>query len=353
MKAAVYHGPKDVRIESVPEPSAPEDGELLVEVVLAAICGTDAGEYAHGPQLVNLDGQHPASGHEGPVVLGHEFVGRVSGLGGGVQDFEVGERVVCGAGVSCGLCDWCKSGRTNLCEHYYTLGLHANGGLSEAVRTPANICVAVPEECSDDAAAMAQPLAVALHALNRGKAREGQTVAVLGAGGIGAFVVGGARARGLRGLIAIDVAEDRLRTAGDLGAEHLVDARKEDPVETVKQLTGGEGAHVVIEASGAAQAPGQALKMARRGGRVAIVGLQSAPREMDLFDMTTREVEMSSALAHVCAEDLPEAVAILTRTDLASKVADRVIGLDRLVPDGLVTLADGHARGKILVDPRR
>jgi (R,R)-butanediol dehydrogenase / meso-butanediol dehydrogenase / diacetyl reductase len=69
--------------------------------------------------------------------------------------------------------------------------------------------------------------------------------------------------------------------------------------------------------------------------------------------MTTREVEMSSALAHVCAEDLPEAVAILTRTDLASKVADRVIGLDRLVPDGLVTLADGHARGKILVDPRR
>ena len=117
-------------------------------------------------------------------------------------------------------------------------------------------------------------------------------------------------------------------------------------------MTGGDGAHVVIEASGAPDAPGQALRMARRGGRVVIVGLQAEPRPIDLFDVAMREIEITSALAHVCAEDLPLALEILTRTDLAKKILDRVIPLDRLVDDGLSALAERRASGKILVDPR-
>lgn len=350
MKAAVYRGPKDVRIESVPRPVEPKSAELIVDVIRGAICGTDSGEFAHGPHMIPVEQEHPNSGHKVPIVLGHEFVGRITAVGEDVKDFEVGQRIVCGAGVSCGVCDWCQAGRTNLCERYFTLGLHADGGLAESVRVPAGICVLVPEDCTDDAAAMAQPLAVALHALNRGRADKEQTLVVIGVGGIGAFVVGGAQARGQGQTIAIDVAEDRLRTAGELGAEHIIDAREEDPVDTVKQLTDGEGAHVVIEASGTSQAPDDAIKMARRGGRVVIVGLQAAPTTVDLFDMTVREIEMSSALAHICAEDLPEAVDILTRTEISAKVVDRVIGLEQLVPDGLVALSEGRAHGKILVD---
>ena len=102
MRAAVYHGPGDVRIESVPEPTAPGAGELVVEVLRGAICGTDSSEYAHGPHMIPLHERHPNSGHVGPLVLGHEFVGRVSEVGPGVTEFAVGDRVVTGAGASCG-----------------------------------------------------------------------------------------------------------------------------------------------------------------------------------------------------------------------------------------------------------
>jgi (R,R)-butanediol dehydrogenase / meso-butanediol dehydrogenase / diacetyl reductase len=352
MRAAVYHGPGDVRIESVPEPGPPGPGEVVVEVLRGAICGTDSSEYAHGPHLIPLHERHPNSGHVGPLVLGHEFVGRVSAVGDGVADFSVGDRVVTGAGVSCGDCEWCRAGRTNLCAHYYTLGLHIDGGLAAAAKTPASICVAVPDECPDDAAAMAQPLAVALHGLNRARVAPDETVVIIGVGGIGALMVGGAAGRGLEHVVAVDVDEERLATARALGAAQTIDASHQDPVQVVHELTGGDGAHAVIEASGAPASPGQALRMVRRGGRVVIVGLQSAPVPIDLFDVAMREIEVSSALAHVCADDLPVALDILTRTDLAEKILDRVIPLDRLVDDGLSALAERRAAGKILVDPR-
>jgi threonine dehydrogenase-like Zn-dependent dehydrogenase len=255
VRAAVYHGPGDVRIESVPEPEPPGPGELVVEVLRGAICGTDSSEYAHGPHLIPLHERHANSGHVGPLVLGHEYVGRVTAVGEGVSDFAVGDRVVTGAGVACGECEWCRAGRTNLCAHYYTLGLHTDGGLAAAARTPANICVAVPDECSDEAAAMAQPLAVAMHALNRGRIVPGESVVIIGVGGIGALMVGGARGRGIEGVIAVDVDDSRLATARELGAGHTVHAEREDVVVTVQELTGGEGAHVVLEASGAPSSP--------------------------------------------------------------------------------------------------
>jgi (R,R)-butanediol dehydrogenase/meso-butanediol dehydrogenase/diacetyl reductase len=353
MRAAMYYGPGDVRIESVAEPPPPGPGELVVEVLRGAICGTDSSEYAHGPHMIPLHEPHPNSGHVGPLVLGHEFVGRVTALGEGVTAFAVGDRVVTGAGASCGRCEWCREGRTNLCSHYYTLGLHTHGGLAAAAKTPADICVRVPDDCADDAAAMAQPLAVALHALSRGRPRPSDSVVIIGAGGIGALMIGGAAGRGLERIIAIDVDPSRLQMATRLGAAETIDASQSDPVEAVRDLTGGEGAHVVIEASGVPTSPPQALAMTRRGGRVVIVGLQAAPVALDLFDVAMREIEITSSLAHVCAEDLPAALEILAQTELADIILDRVIALDRLVPDGLSALAERRAAGKILVDPRR
>jgi (R,R)-butanediol dehydrogenase / meso-butanediol dehydrogenase / diacetyl reductase len=330
-----------VRIEAVPEPEEPGPGEVLLRVARAAICGTDAAEYAHGPHLVPRGR---------PTVLGHEFVGRIEAVGPGVRGFGVGERVVSGAGVSCGVCRWCAAGRTNLCARYYTLGLQADGGLAEYVLTPARICRPVPAACSDDAAAMAQPLAVALHAARRGSVGVGDAVAVIGAGGIGAFIVAAAKARGAAPLIAVDVDERRLEVARSLGADHVVDARTGRAAEEIRALTGGDGADVVVEASGAEPSPAAAIAAARRGGQVVVVGLQAAPRPLDLLDMALREVNLTSTVAHVCDVDLPEALELLAGTDLAATVLDRVIGLDALVEDGLIPLVEGTARGKILVE---
>jgi (R,R)-butanediol dehydrogenase/meso-butanediol dehydrogenase/diacetyl reductase len=340
MRAAVYHGPGDIRIESVADPDGPARGEVVIEVARAAICGTDSSEWAHGPLLARP-----------PVVLGHEFVGRVVATGSAVDGIAIGERVVCGAGVSCGKCEWCRAGRTNLCADYSTIGLHRDGGLAEYVSSPARICLRVPESVSDEAAATAQPLAVALHAVRRSGVEQGQSCAVIGAGGIGAFIIAAAAARGASPLIALDIDEDRLATALRLGADVAIDVRGQTIEQAIRSETGGEGAQVVIESSGARDAPAAALAAARRGGRVLLVGLQSAPRELDLFSFTVREVDLVTTLAHVCDVDLPESLSLLASSDIADVVIDRVIELDDLVEQGIRPLAQGLARGKIVVAP--
>jgi threonine dehydrogenase-like Zn-dependent dehydrogenase len=351
MRAAVYHGAGDVRVESVAAPGDPGPGELLLAPRMGAICGTDASEFAHGPHMIPLHQRHPGSGCVGPLVIGHEFVGRVEAVGEGVEGVAVGDRVVSGAGVSCGECAWCLAGRTNLCASYYTLGLSAPGGLAELVRSPASICHRVPAAVADEAAAMAQPLAVAIHALDRGGVGAGQTLAVLGIGGIGAFIVGAAATRGLERLIAIDVDPAKLALAGALGADDVVDARSEDVAAAIRAISAaGDGADVVMEATGVPASPSIAIHAAKRGGRVVIVGLQAEPPPVDVFDAALREVDLTTTVAHICDTNLPESLGVLAETEVAGQVLDRVISLERIVEDGLAPLAEGRAGGKIVVE---
>lgn len=339
MKAAVFHGPRDVRIEDVAEPDSPARGEVVLEVVRAAICGTDASEWDHGPVLCRPG-----------VVLGHEFVGRVLETGAGVDGVGAGDRVVSGAGISCGHCLWCRRGRTNLCAEYRTLGLQVNGGLAEYVTSPASICRAVPESCDDDAAAMAQPLAVALHALSRVALGTDETVAVIGVGGIGSFIVAGASHRAHEGrVVALDLDAQRLATATALGADETVDATGRELSELLLELTDGVGFDVVIEATGAQHAPAAALAGARRGGRVLLVGLHGASRELDLTSTILREVDVFTTVAHVCDSDIPAALDLLAGSDVAAVTAGPRIPLDALVEEGLRPLAERRASGKILV----
>jgi threonine dehydrogenase-like Zn-dependent dehydrogenase len=340
MRAAVYRGPGELAIEDIREPDDPGPGEVVIKVARAAICGTDSSEWAHGPLLARP-----------PVILGHEFVGVIDAIGTGVAGVSIGDRVVSGAGISCGRCEWCQAGRTNLCVDYRTIGLHLDGGLADYVRSPAGICLPVPDRLSDDAAAISQPLAVALHAVRRSGLRAGQSCAVLGVGGIGAFIVAAAAARGASPLIAVDVDDARLENARRLGASTVVNSRGPGLGNALLAAVGPEGADVVVEATGIAPAPRAAIAAVKRGGRVLVVGLQPAPLELDLLDLAVREVELSTTLAHVCDVDLPEALALLSDTDLAQVVTDRVIGLEDLVEDGIKPLASGTAQGKIVVSP--
>jgi threonine dehydrogenase-like Zn-dependent dehydrogenase len=199
---------------------------------------------------------------------------------------------------------------------------------------------------------MAQPLAVALHAVRRSGAGEGRSCAVIGVGGIGAFIVAAARARGATPLIAVDIDDARLETARRLGAHQTLNVQGRDLAKEILAATDGEGAHVVIEASGAPHAPAAALAAARRGGRVLLVGLQAAPRELDLLSTTVREIDVTTTLAHVCDVDLPESLDLLAHSNLAPVVLDRVIPLDLLVEEGIRPLVERTAQGKIVVDPR-
>ncbi|MGH6657968.1 MAG: zinc-dependent alcohol dehydrogenase [Actinocrinis sp.] len=349
MRAAVYHGRRDVRIETreVPRPAA---GEVLVRVTRSGICGTDASEFARGPGMFPVDREHPVSGHHGPMVMGHEFIGEVVEAGPEAH-IAPGTRIATGAGVSCGSCSWCRAGRTNLCAQYWTLGLNADGGLAEFASVPASTCVQIPDECTDDAAGLAQPLAVGLHAARRAMPDGARTVVLIGAGAIGSFILCGLAGRDAERIIALDVDDARLATAAALGATDTVNVDGVDPVEAVAELLDG-GADVVIEASGVDGSAQRALRMAARGGRVLLVGLPHGPQPLNLAESTLREVDMATTVAHVCGQDIPESLALLADGRIAGHLLDRVIGLEALVPDGLEALLAGTARGKILVDPR-
>jgi (R,R)-butanediol dehydrogenase/meso-butanediol dehydrogenase/diacetyl reductase len=349
MKAAVYHGPRDVRVEQRAEPGPPAADEVTLRVARGALCGTDASEYAYGPRLIPLTERHGGSGHRGPLVLGHELLGYVEAVGAGVEGIAAGERVVPGAGMWCGECAWCRAGQTNLCARYYTIGLQADGGMTERLNVPAKMCRPVPGACDDDAAAIAQPLAVALHAVRRARAEEGELAVLIGVGGIGFFALVGLVARGAR-VIAVDVDAERLANAHRHGATMTFDAR-DDGLETAIREAADGPVDLVVEASGAPSSPALAQRLVRRGGRIMLIGIQKAPVDLDLADLVVREVDVITSQAHVCAEDLPEALEILATGDLAAAAIDRVVPLEEIVAAGLEPLAAGAVTGKVLVDP--
>lgn len=348
MRAAVLHAPHDLRIENRPDPE-PGEGEVVVQVSRNGMCGTDVTEFTKGPLMVPLETPHPNSGHVGPTVLGHEFIGTVVAAGSGAERWH-GLRVASGAGVSCGACAWCHRGRTNLCAHYYTLGLSTDGGLAEYVRVPTSTLKPIPSALPDDDAVLAQPLAVGLHAVQRSGVQPGDTVLLLGAGAIGSFVLAGLRGHDGR-VVAVDIDKSRLDTAEILGATETRLIEPDDATEALRDLV-PDGADVVIESSGVPGAAQRALVLAARGGSVLLVGLTKPPQPIALAEFVLREVDVRTTVAHVCDSDLPAALELLSDRPLSSVLVDRVVGLDG-VADGLSAMADGTAAGKVVVDPGR
>ena len=351
MRAAVFHGRGDVRIDTVPLPRTGE-GQALVRVLRSGICGTDSTEYKAGPIIFPIDAQHPISGHHGPLIIGHEFVGEIVELPGGpVDDLSVGDHVASGAGVACGECERCRQGRTNLCESYVTHGLNIDGGLAEYVAVATSTLVRIPEECTLDAAGVAQPLAVGLHAARRAQVADGDRVVLFGAGAIGTFILAGLISLVDADITVVDFAGERLDRALRLGATRVVPV-DDGLLDVLREIAGPRGADVVIEATGA---PGQldtCLAIIRQGGTILGVGLPSAPQELNVHKLVLGEVTIATTVAHVCGDDLAPSLDILARTDLGDELVEAVYPLDE-VPAQLRRLGAGEIRGKVLFDPTR
>jgi (R,R)-butanediol dehydrogenase/meso-butanediol dehydrogenase/diacetyl reductase len=352
MKAAVYHGRQDIRLEdvAVPEPAA---GELLIAITCVGICGTDAAEFDHGPSLFPIEHRHEVTGHQGPMVPGHEFAGEVAGVGTGVTGFSEGDLVTSGAGISCGSCPSCLAGRTNLCSSYSTVGLERNGGLAEFTTVPASACVNLEgRSISSDVAALAQPMSIAVHAMRRGQIGEGDDVVVLGAGAIGAFLIHAAAKVGAN-VTAVDIDPERLEAATALGASAVVQTSRDSPIATqLGEL--GLRASTTYECTGIAPAVEAALKLTDRGGRIVVVGLQKSPVPVDLHSLAMQEKELTGTLAHVFSADFVFAIDLLEDAPhLWSTVAPGVIPLEDLVVGGLSPMVKREPTPiKTLLDPR-
>jgi (R,R)-butanediol dehydrogenase / meso-butanediol dehydrogenase / diacetyl reductase len=338
MRAGVLHAPGDLRIESrdVPVPGA---GEALVRVAVCGVCGSDATEFDRGPVLTVL-----------PVTLGHEFAGVVEAVGEGVTAIAPGATVVCGAGISCGECKFCREGRTNLCRVYRTAGLQVDGGLAGYVTVPVSTLIDVTDSgLTLDTLGLAQPMSIAVHAVRRSGLRAGQDAVIVGIGGIGAFITVAAAATGARVLV-VDLNPERLELATRLGAAETLLATDAALPDRLSEL--GMEPDVFFEVSGSAPGLASVLSAARPGATIVPVGIQKGDVAVPLGSWTLSEYTIIGTLAHVIADDMPEAVRLLgTRPDW-SDLAHEVLPLDQVVEHALRPLIDGRpGQIKTLIDP--
>ncbi len=352
MRAAVYYGPQDIRIEAMPRPE-PLPHEILLEITAAGICGTDAHEFETGPHQFAIGGVHPRSGHQGPMIMGHEFAGRVVQMGSGVDNFSVGELVVCGAGVSCGRCHQCARGRSNLCVDYWTYGLQANGGLAEFIAVPAEICFSADDYgLSDHLAGICQPLAIAVHASRRGRVNSDDEVVILGAGGIGSFLVAAVSSITSE-VTVVDLSQERLEVARAVGAKNTHQVSSEADISRLKAEWGIHPT-VVFEVSGTEAGLASVGEWLEPGGRLVLVGLQDGIANLDYRATSLVEHELIGTNAHVARTDFPRALEILAGGGIDwGVISPEVIPLEKVVTDGIEPLAKRVSkRIKTLIDPR-
>lgn len=340
MRAAVFYGREDLRIEDVPKPD-PAPGEVLVEVHASGICGTDAAEFRHGPNWYRVS----AAGH----IPGHEFAGRVVAVGAGADWGLLDQPVACGAVVPCGHCRPCTLGRPGACTQLTVVGAQRAGGLAEYCAVPAATCRRLTAHgVSTDVAALAQPLAVAVHVWGRSGARRGERVLVVGAGAIGQLVGLASAGSGVE-LTVCDVDAAALARATELCGARALPAGAPDAGPEDRSYD------LVLECSGTPAGMRTAARAVRPAGRVVIVGHQPRPVEIDLRELTRLEVDLVGTNALDPDTDIDAALRVLATLEFSvwRALAPRLIPLERVVADGFAALgARGAGTSKVLVDPR-
>lgn len=265
MKAAVYLGIDKIEIRDVPKPEVGPN-EVLLKVVACAVCGSDIRIFHYGNNRVNP-----------PQILGHEIAGRVVETGSGVTKVKVGDRVAVGADVPCGQCVYCESGLGNNCLDNHAMGYQFAGGFAEYCLLNDMVMHygpvhRIPENVSYEEAALAEPLACVINGFEMVHIKMGDTVVVIGAGPIGCMMIPLARLCGSTRIIMVDNDPKRVEQAKRFGADEYIWSGRENPVERVKQLTGGFGADVVITANGASRTHLDAIDMAGHRARVNLFG---------------------------------------------------------------------------------
>jgi L-iditol 2-dehydrogenase len=302
MKALLLTDTKRLEYVDFPEPQLGAD-EVLVRVAACGVCGSDVHGY---------DG---STGRRiPPIVMGHEAAGVIAQVGAAVEDFAVGERVTFDSTIYCGTCDYCRAGKINLCDNRQVMGVSCgdyrrHGAFAEFVAVPSRILHRLPESLPMEHAALIEAVSVAVHAVRRSGAGEGDTTVVVGAGMIGLLVIQALRAYGAEQVIAVDVDNDRLRVAQQLGASDIVHPDRRDPIAYVRELTGGRGAAASFEVVGATAPLRTAVECVAKGGSVTLVGNVSPRVEVPLQSIVTRELTLYGSCAS--QGEYPECITLM------------------------------------------
>ena len=352
MLAAVYHGQRDIRIQDVPEPEISEPDDVLVEVALCGICGTDLHEYTSGP-IVTPVHPHPLTGSTLPQVLGHEFSARVVETGPAVRDVRAGDRVSIMPAIVCQRCYYCRRGLGHLCERFAATGLSApTGGLARYAVVREYQVAKLPDSMSDEAGALVEPAAVAAHGVDLAQPTGGDIVLVSGIGPVGALSALYSAAVGAGTVILAEPNPNRAALARGLGVGPVLDPTAESFSEQVRELTAGAPVDIAIECSGTSAGLAGCLSQVRRAGTIVQTGLHTEPASLDAMALSEKEVRLLGSWCFLIT-DWPRVIRLIDsgRYDVL-KVVTSKIKLDGIVTGGFDALVDPNGSElKVLVQP--
>lgn len=284
--------------------------EVLVKMEYCGICGSDVAYFRYGGI-----GRRKVTF---PYVLGHECTGEVQAIGSEVTNVAVGDKIVMEPGLGCGHCEYCMTGRYNLCEDMKFMATPPyNGAFKRYMAYPARGCFKLPEKVSTLEGAMIEPLAVGIHAARRGEVDNSKIVLITGSGCIGLMTLMACKARNAQKIIVTDVFDNRLEKARELGADYTINAKDEDVVARVRELTNGNGADIVFETAGRPETISQNVFNVRRGGVIVQVGTTATPVPYQFNELGKIEADIRSVFRY--RNIFPLAVKLLEKGDIDLK----------------------------------
>lgn len=285
MKAIRFYGPNDLRVEEVDIPPLKPD-EVRINVKAAGICGSDILLISGGVSAKD-------AGVSEKGIIGHEFSGVITEIGSNVKGFHIGDEVAIHPQLFCGNCYYCKKGQFIFCKEWRTYGYQYPGGFAEYVNVKASNVIHKPKNLSFEEVALLDPLSCGLHGVHRANINLTESIAIIGCGTIGLSVLTCAKAVKVRRIYAIDLINDRLKIAKEMGADECINSKYGDPVEKILELTNGEGVDVIFEAvGGSAETIQLAMKIVRKGGRIVYLGWFTEPKLISLVDNWKKEVSL-------------------------------------------------------------
>ena len=343
MKAAVWHGKKDIRIEDVEEQPL-KDTHVKVNVAWAGICGSDLHEYEEGPVFVPVQEKDPLTNEIAPLTMGHEFAGIVEEVGGNVTKFKSGDRVTINPTLTYGD----KPEDVDAYDGFSFIGLHGDGGFTKYANVPEDNTYLLPDSLNLQDGALVEPTAVAVQAVKEAGLQFGDTVAIFGAGPIGLLTAIAAKAAGASKIIVLDLSETRLAKAKELGATHVINSGEKDPVEAIKEIV-PDGVDVSFEVAGVAPTFKQSIEATKPRGTMVIVSIFARAIEWNPIQLTNTGVKITSSIAYT-PTTFQQTVDLMGTGQLKPQgiITDQ-IELDNIVEQGFEALTTDKSQAKILV----
>ncbi len=297
MQAVVFHGNGEWRVESAPVPQIKSDDDVLLKVDRASICGTDI-------HILSVPPGHPATPGS---ILGHEYVASVVDAGARVEHLKPGDRVVVDPNITCGLCQYCRIGMTNICENMTTLGIFRHGGLAELNIAPAKSLHRIDPSVPLERATLAEPLSCVMHAFEKAAIIPGESVAILGAGPIGLMFLMLFRTAGAGKILVVEPVDSRRQAAMEFGATETFDSSGSDAAHAITAAN-GIGADIVVDAAGTLFP--DALQIVRPGGRIVLFGLnQHSEGNIKQYLVTRNEITVLGSF--IQRTEFPKVVRLL------------------------------------------